>query len=204
MQRRTPTSILQPLVILGLGCVVLFGCPKKEEAKDTAEAPRVHLEGELHFSGQRLRVEPFVMRTPEMDLFVACRLAKEAREQAGEAPIALCYEPNKRASFSEVLVEEIPGSTAGVQMRILSSRNEGAHFLVEKTGTIYQILDMAYGPRREGQVRGEEVRVLSGSAEGTENLLKLLREHFSGFKVKRTKPIPEAASGPDKQQGAKP
>jgi len=194
-----------PVVLMLLTSGIVFACsPQGDGEAPNKEEEKVYKEGELHFADKRLRVVPFVMRTPEMDLFVACRLAMDARVQAGAEPGELCYDPEKREAFSEVLIQEVSEATVGTLMGILGSRREGAHFLVEKTGTMYQVLDMAYGPRREGQVRREEVRVLSGSAEGTEKLLALLREHFPDFKVKRA-PLESAGEGaPETGEGAKP
>ena len=86
--KTTPlTGSSRALAALALGCLLLLGCGRQEAANeppgDTEASPAKTMVGELHFAGQRLRVEPFVMRTPEMDLFVACRLAKEAREKEG-------------------------------------------------------------------------------------------------------------------------
>ncbi|MEC9073404.1 MAG: hypothetical protein VX938_13520, partial [Myxococcota bacterium] len=111
MKTTTLTRSSLPLAALALACSLWLGCGPEEAASEPEESAAKTMVGELHFAGERLRVEPFVMRTAEMDLFVACRLAKESREQEGQPAGDLCYDATKRASFTQVLIEKIPDSS---------------------------------------------------------------------------------------------
>ena len=187
----------RPLIVFVILSIALVACggektpvpegasPEKSPATPAAKPAAPRLEGELLRGDKRLRVEPFVMHRPQMDLKVACLLMQDAEKEAGRQAPPLCYDAKARKDIKAVRLESMDGATVAEMTRYLRVRGEAAHFLVERTGTIYQVLDLAYAPRREAVYQPTEVRILSGSPEGTERLLRALRSHLSEYAVRR-------------------
>lgn len=142
-------------------------------------------EGVVNLGDKPVRVVPFVGHNPRMDLKVQCLRKRDdakKRGDAGPTELELCFEEGYRdASAVKVIrVEYQDGATGADAIRRVTKEggNDGAHFLVEPTGSIWQILDVGHATRRGGEIRGGEVRVLSGSAEGHKALLDALQGIF--------------------------
>ncbi len=173
--------------LLGL-CISLAGCPG--EGGD-AEPYR---EGRIRIANKAIPVVPFVGATPQMDLFVQCKMAADQRREAGEADAVPCYEPEPRAAFAAVRVEHREGMTTGQAMGLLRPDNEASHFIVDRSGSLYQTLDLAYAARRAGAPRPNEVRVLSGNQRGHDTLVAALKSLRPALTVE----VVEAPAAPSK------
>lgn len=150
------------------------------------------LDGEIFVADARKRVAPFVMHAPQMDLFVACRMLQDEERKKGVEDPSLCYDPQRRTSFARLRVEHTGSLTAGNSIGHLRERGEGAHFLVERTGSMYQLLDLAHAARRGGALRGGEVRILSGSDEGAALLVDAILSLYPDLDVQHvTWPVAE-------------
>lgn len=178
-----------------------------ETESGTAPAPR--LEGEVFAAGGRQRVLPFITHPPDMDLRNQCRHAVDDAKKAIEAGNAaakvppLCFDrevrPLDALSLKVLRLEHRAGMTTPEAMAILRTGGDGAHFLVEATGSIYQTLDLAYAARRGDVPRRDEVRVLSGSAAGHAKLVAALTGLYPALKVHEVVAPPK----PDKVEGPK-
>ncbi len=166
--------------------------------------------GVLRFDDKMTRVAPMVIHEPRMDLRTYClNLRDTAKKQGKEMP--LCFEEKKRArnELKTIRVETAPKAKIGQMMKMLMAQNEGAHFVVDETQTIYQVLDLTHAARRGTAYPRGEVRVISvGDAEPT---VKLITENFgSSLKITRHKlkptSIPAAPKAPPKpdKHGAEP
>ena len=175
------TSPIRTALLLILALVAgLTACPAAEDAKPPAEP---YLAGRIRIADKALKVAPTVGHTPQMDLFIQCKIDAEKRTEAGAADTNPCYDPTPRATFTTVRVEHHEGMTGGKAMGLLRPTNEGTHFIVDQTGSLYQTLDLAYAVRRAGAVRPDEVRVLSGNTDAHETLVAALKTLQPTLKV---------------------
>ena len=158
---------------------------KKAAKKSTKKGPR--LEGEIHAARQRKRVQPFILHQPSLDLRVQCLTHRDKLAEAGkEAP--LCFNEAERvveSSVSTLRVEHKEGLRIPKALSRLSALDEAAHFVVDDGGTPYQLLDLALAARRDGAYPADELRVLSGNAEGDAKLIAALRQLYPKLKVVR-------------------
>lgn len=152
-----------------LGAVWIFGCsppPPPPAAGPTADASpasaATYRAGRVHFGGRQLAVVPFIAHPPEMDLRVQCLTNRDRARQAGQPEIPLCFGDGERSALRTLRIEESPGLGAPEAIRRLAAANDSAHFIVEPSGSVYQILDLAYAPRRGGTIQAGEIRVISG------------------------------------------
>ena len=200
MRRSVPLIVLS-LLAAPAGCDRASGdapAPAAEAAhKKRARPP--HLEGEVFDGGKRQRVLPFIAHSPDMDLAAQCRFQTEEarkRAEAGEPGVVvppLCFDPEARAGFTVLRVEHRAGMTTPAGLAILREAGESAHFLVEATGSLHQILDLAHAPRRAGQLQSAEVRVLSGQEKGRDTLIATLQALYPKLSVEHhvAPPAPE-------------
>ena len=81
---------------------------------------------------------------------------------------------------------------------------EAAHFVVEATGTLYQVLDLAHGALRGGALQQDEVRIMSGNSGGSHTLVEILKSHYGTLEIEQidlspisnpTEPRPGTAPG---------
>jgi hypothetical protein len=174
-------ALVAAALLCGLGACQRTPAPSAPAAPDAgaATAKPEALRGTLRKGDKSLRVGPIIAHSPGMDLFVRCRELVDRSQ--GAQP--LCYGPTKREQVSVLRVEYHPRLGGGVAMQLLRAKDEGAHFVVEPSGSIYQILDLAYAPRRDGSVRAGEVRILSGSKPGSDRLVAALRALFPELTV---------------------
>ena len=194
---RTTRCIALPLTL-----AVMAGCAPTEAPAPTEKGPaakkKVHLEGEIHANDERLRVAPFVMHEPGLDLRVQCLSRRDAMAEKGEA-IPLCFNETKRpvkTTVKAVRVEHREGMRIAEALEPLRAEHGAAHFVIDDGGTPYQLLDLALPARRGGEYRPEEVRVLSGKKAGHERLLAALKTHFPGWTVTVVEAAPPAPKAP--------
>jgi hypothetical protein len=202
--RRSLLRFLLPtLLLLTLGCEP----PAPAEAVVT-EAPTAASEGiragEIHDGGLRHRVVPFVLHPHEMDLRVSCLVQRDQARKAGAPVRPLCFDEDRRPTPPKgIRVEYRMGMKASEAMAALSAAGEAAHFLVEATGTIYQVLDLAHGVRRGGEIEADEIRVMSGNTGGSDTLIASLHGHYGPLPVEVV-PAPPAPRRPPPPSGITP
>jgi len=176
------------LMMLFIACTPAGDTPAeavKPTKKVTKKGPR--LEGEIHAARQRKRVQPFILHQPSLDLRVQCLTHRDKLAEDGkEAP--LCFNEVERVvetSVSTLRVEHKEGLRIPKALARLSALDEAAHFVVDDGGTPYQLLDLALAARRDGAYPADELRVLSGNAEGDAKLIAALRQLYPKLKVVR-------------------
>ena len=157
-------------------CVEGLRCHEGACRKPLGRAASPRDLGRVRVADKSYPVRHIVSHEPKMDLFVQCRARKDATKKAG-AELPLCYENTKRTP-THLRVERSTRRTLKLARRNVSEKNEAMHFVIEPSGSIYQVLDLAYGPRRAGQVRKGEIRVLSGHEDRHKTLYENLKRHF--------------------------
>lgn len=194
---RALAIIVVALALVGAGCKE-YGPPLPPKGKSVSKAatdaggpvvgqPRVvegadKLRGRVRFGGRQWPVALLVGHDAKADLFTHCRKlvdsAKEAAAGQGGANVVkvppLCYAAEPRQTVATIRVEFDAKGTGGRAIGMLRDNDEGAHFYIEPTGSVFQVLNLAYAPRREGQYRAGEVRVLSANAEVHKQLVSSL------------------------------
>ena len=184
--------------------LVMVGCspeplPDQETTSLLSErAQRAKMVGELHDGGRRHRVLPLILHLPTMDFRVGCLVERDRAQHQGDSPRPLCFDEDRRAAPpTRVRIEYRLGMEVSESMNRLMSAGEAAHFVVEATGTLYQVLDLAHSARRGGELRPKEVRVLSGNSGGTDELVKILEAHYANLEVERIDvPAPTSPTAP--------
>ena len=139
------------------------------------------LAGRVRMGNKQWPVRVFIGHDAKMDLRVHCLSArdaakKEAGEGSGSSKPPLCFDPNMVKKLDRIRVEFAKGATGGQMMRTLRARNEAAHFMVERTGSLYQVLDMGLSPRRADAIQRGELRIVSASKSGQARLVESLGE----------------------------
>ena len=151
-----------------------------------------------------LEVTPVIINDAKMDLATLCQILRDEEKKTGKADPVLCYGPERRAAAAVKTVRvELRKGSFGDVMKWLADKAEGAHVVADKTGTLYQILDFALAARRDGSVRGDEVRIVAVEDRGkaaVETLLEELKPVFPGahveiVQVAATAPAPGADAG---------
>jgi len=154
-----------------------------------AAAAPTRLDGAVRFNDVWLKVTPFVGHQGKMDLLNQCLTRRDDEVAAGKEPQPLCVERAKRASVAiKTLRVEVGFPSMRDAVVGLRDRNESAHVLVEKGGSIYQVLDFVYAPRREGEYRRDEVRFIAAGTEGAavlEPLIEDMKRLYPGIDVVR-------------------
>jgi hypothetical protein len=140
--------------------------------------------GEIHDGGQRHRVTPFVLHPHEMDLRVGCLVQRDQARKAGGEVAPLCFDEDRRPTPpKKIRVEYRMGMRSSEAISGLAASGEAAHFLVEATGSIYQVLDLAHDGRRAGAIQADEIRVMSGNTGGSNTLIAALHGHYGPLPV---------------------
>jgi len=185
--------------ILALGLILATGCDKKEAtpSKTTAEKstkPSLSklesrteqgLNGTIRIADQSLRVTPFVSHDPHSDLRTNCLKAYDDAVKNKEANPILCYDKKQRPAASVLRVETYDPKGFEHARGEMAKNSEGAHFIIRSSGSIYQILDIAYSVRREGKMRPSEIRVLSAFPDKEEMLFKELKTYLPNLKMEK-------------------
>jgi hypothetical protein len=144
-----------------------------------------------------LEVTPVVINDAKMDLATLCQLLRDEEKKAGKADPVLCYGPERRAAAAVKTVRvELRQGAFGDVMKALAAKAEGAHVVADKTGTLYQILDFALAARRDGSVRGDEVRIVAIEDRGRAAVEGLLEELKPVFPEARVELVPVVAVTP--------
>jgi hypothetical protein len=176
-----------PLCVLALLSLATSGCSRSQDdvASDDAVAPPARLEGQVRIADRWHKVAPLVLHDAKMDLATRCLIARdEAKAKGHEVP--LCYDPNRRADrpVTRIAVERDVGLARA--MRRLTAAHEGVHFLIEKNGAIYQVLDLAYPARHDGAYLEGAVRVIACDEGAERALIAALQEIFPAATVTTT------------------
>ena len=139
----------------------------------------------MHLGGRPVPIRAFVGHQPQFDLRGQCLAGRDDIIDKGGDPGPLCFDERERAAaaLDTLRIEFAPGLRLGKAMQLLRGGNQGAHFLVEATGSLYQILDLQSAARRGELWPAGEVRVLSGSKEGQARLAASLVERFPALRV---------------------
>ena len=199
---------------LPLVCALLVACaPEQTTEEGEKSTPNQNPEssrmvGELHDGGQRHRVAPLILHPAHMDFRVGCLVDRDQARQRGDEPRPLCFDEDRRSSPpTKLRVEYRLGLQVSESMRRLTLAGEAAHFVVEATGTLYQVLDLAHAAYRGGATRPDEVRILSGNTGGTDVLVEILKSHYGTLEIERIEvppPAPTNAPDPGKAPGSQP
>ncbi len=173
--------------------------PPAADAAPVAKPAR--MEGQVRFADAWLEVAPLVLHDAKMDLRTRCRVAQDEAKETSRPVPPLCFGPDARPreAITTIRVERWPSMPAAI--RSLTATAEGTHFLVERTGSFHQTLDLAYPVRREGQLQPGEVRVLAADPSHGKALVDALVTLFPAARVETVdgKPVaPTEESGPGK------
>lgn len=179
--------------VVVVALLALGACGGKEADAPDAAAPApkaARKGGRIRIADRFEAIVPEVIHEAKMDLFVSCKQLFDNAKSAGHE-MPLCYDATKRdkSAVQVVRVEHRPGS-AGDAMRTIGDAVESTHFVVEGSGSMYQLLDLAYAPRREGEYRKNEIRVLvmggkdghAGDGDG-DRLVSALAELYPAAKI---------------------
>ncbi len=196
-KRSTKQNVKRPGAWLGAGLLtvmtvmaapLIVGCKSGEEpaATDASTATEVapqRMEGKLRVKDTWVEVAPLVLHDGKMDLFVRCKIVQEDAKKLGREVPPLCYEPTARdqAAITTIRVER--WLNLPIAMRQMQMTAEGTHFLVERTGSTYQMLDLVYAVRREGEVRKDELRVIATDEKGGATIVGALKLILPNAKV---------------------
>jgi hypothetical protein len=153
-------------------------------------------------------VTPFIFHPYEMDLRVRGLIDRDrARKEGDPAPILAFDEDRRSAPPTTFRVEYRMGLRVSDSMRLLAMKREAAHFLIEPTGSIYQVLDTEHVARRQGELRPAEIRILSGNTGGTNTLIAALTTHYGALTTQQHElklPPPPPPSGSPAPPGSPP
>ena len=181
------------------GFAVGLGCEKKEATGEPAlseqtEKPTfgslksrtdIGLHGTIRIAEQPLRVNTFVSHEPHGDLETNCLKAYDDAKKKGEKDPSLCYDKKPRKSVSTLRIETYTAKGFEQAREQMAQKNEGAHFMLRSSGSLYQILDIAYAARRDGKLRPNEIRVLSAFPDKEELLYGELKHYLPGLTLIR-------------------
>jgi len=189
--------MIRPLSIALVVATAACGGTKPPPEKNPDASPKLRLDGRVRMNDTWLEVAPLVSHDAKMDLRTRCRVAQdEAKEQSLPVP-PLCFEDKARttAQLDTIRVERWPSLPAAI--RTLTATAEGAHFLVERTGSFHQTLDLAFPVRRANEIRPTEVRVLAADPTHGKALVDALTTLFPNARIETVDGVPvELPNGP--------
>ncbi len=189
--------MIRPLSIaLIIATTTACGGQKPSPDASPETSPKVRLDGRVRMNDIWLEVAPLVSHDAKMDLRTRCRVAQdEAKEQSLPVP-PLCFEDKVRTAeqIDTIRVERWPSLPAAI--RTLTATAEGAHFLVERTGSFHQTLDLAFPARRAGEMRPTEVRVLAADPTHGKALVEALASLFPKARVETVDGVPVEPPAP--------
>jgi len=203
---RVALSIVS-VFLLATSCAKEPPSPVGADASSSTADAQARRDGRVRLDDQWQAVVPLVIHEARMDLFVSCRLVSEQAKEAGREAPPLCYGEARRqvGAVRVIRVEHQPGTSVDAMKR-LGMLAEGAHFVVERTGSRFQLLDLAYAARRDGLVREDEIRVLAmeggaprGAAEAVAPLVAELVALYPGVRVEALDVAPPAPPAPPVQ-----
>ncbi len=174
-----------------VGCLAaLVGCsspapaPAPVRAADANQSSATaYRAGRVHFGGRQLAVVPFIGHQPEMDLRVQCLAIRDNARRSGQPEVPLCFGDSPREAVRSLRLERTAETGVGQIIRRLAASNDSAHFIVEPSGSIYQILDLSFAPRRGGALQPGEIRVIAADPEGLAALRDALTMAIDGLVV---------------------
>ena len=140
-----------------------------------------------------------------MDLRVQCLSYRDQLAEQNKS-VPLCFAENERdvaTLVTTLRVEEREGLRMAQALALLRPDHEAAHFVVDDGGVPYQLLDLALPARRNKLYPNHEIRVLSGSAKGSERLTAALKELYPKLKVTRVE-LEHLPTGKAKASAPKP
>lgn len=176
------------MVSMASGCGERAPAGPEVASADAAKAPArpARADGLVLVDDRQEPVAPFVMHDPHLDLFVRCQMKRDGAKKEGRT-VPLCFDATRRQTdgLKVLRVERAPGDLGAV-LRRLAASDEGAHFVVERTGTLHQVLDLAYTARRDGALRPDEVRVVTCHESAWQKLADALKALFPGLRVEVT------------------
>ncbi len=194
---RSSQRVIASLIVCSLvGCSPRGDAPPAAPVAKASKAPKgPRLEGEIHVARQRKRILPFVLHQPSLDLRVQCLNRRDEMAKKGEAT-PLCFSETERSvetAMNRLRIEHREGMPITESLQSLRLADEGAHFVVDDGGTIYQLLDLALIARREGTYPAAELRVVSGNAEADAKLTAALRGLYPKLTVERIAVAPSGS-----------
>jgi len=173
---------------------LLLGACGSDKPPLAAPAPSVDesaLRGVVRFDDAWTKVSPFVSHQAAMDLLTQCLNRRESELEAGaesgQEPRPLCVDRSKRdvGSVTRIRLETGHEALRDVTNK-LRSLGESTHFVIERTGSVHQVLDLVYSTRRDEAYRTDEVRIVAAGPDGRahgEVLAKDLRRLFPGAEL---------------------
>jgi|GEM_PF-1278581 len=182
--------------------------PKGASAKadPAGAAPKMgdtKLPGRVLMGDKQWPASQFIGHDARMDLRTHCLSArdaaiKQAKTKPDQKVAQLCFDQSgKRERVKAIRVDFAKGGRIGTMMAHLRANNEAAHFMVEGSGSVYQVLDLSLAARRDGSYQADEVRVLSANETGHKALIGALTELFGKLPV-TTLPLKLAQPQPPK------
>lgn len=185
--------MLGPVGVVGVVAVIALGACRGEAASngegdaaaasgDTSAPPHARRDGRMLVNDAWIEVAPKVLHDAKMDLSSRCKILRDdAKAQGRDAP--LCYDPERKPArqVTRIVVERDLGMARA--MRRLTAADEGVHFVVEKNGGIYQVLDLTFVVRHGGVYPDDEIRVVACQAEGEAALVAALKELYPSAAV---------------------
>lgn len=166
------------LIFMLLFCVPCALAACSQDSTTTSEAPEPYKEGRLHVADRALPVVPFIGHMTSMDQARACQMAADVRQKAGEADATPCFQQDANLPLRTVRIEHREGTRGDAFVQRLAALQEGAHFIIEPTGSVYQTMNLSHAVRRDAMYRVGEVRVLSGGLRGHVRLMEALKTHW--------------------------
>lgn len=194
---RGDRAAVRALVWAALAITACQGRSDPSPTPASAQAPPTRLEGKVRVADRWVDVAPTVLHDAKMDLATRCRLHQsDARGRGTDLP--LCFSATRRepAAIDTIRVERDAGMPQVMQR--LTRDTEGAHFVIDRSGGTYQILDLAFAARRAGDYPAGEVRVIACNADAERALVGALQRIYPAAQV-TIAPAPAAPS-----QGAPP
>ena len=143
------------------------------------------LNGTIRIANQSLRVAPFVSHDPHSDLFTNCQKAADDLKKSGQKDVTLCYDKTPRQTMTTVRIESYDRKGFEKDRAEMAEKNESTHFIIRSSGSIYQVLDLAYATRRDGAVRANEIRVLSAFPDKETMLFTELKGYLTDLTLER-------------------
>jgi len=169
------------LTALALGLAACGG-GKGAPAGGDAAGSTARPVGQVRNADQWVPVSAQVLHDAKMDLAVRCRLMRdEAKAKGSERPLCFDQAAKPERKVTTIALGHAANLTAA--MHALTEADEGVHFVVDKSGGIYQVLDLAFVARHGGAYPEGEVRVIGCEEPGTKALIAALQALYPGAAV---------------------
>ena len=172
------------VALVALNAIPWTACGGHETpAPDTTAAPTgVRLAGQVRRDDKWLKVAPEVLHDGKMDLATRCLLLRdEAKSRGQEAP--LCYAPTRKPGRAVTTIAVDRDRDMAHAMMRLTAHDLGVHFVIDKNGAIYQLLDLAYVARHGDAYPEDEVRVVACERKAEAALIEALRTLYPTAQV---------------------